>query len=158
MKVIWDELGTEGLEGGFEGICAFGTKGVPLLISFHVRKHECQVKHAGKTHFGLVIQLCAFLFDTLCHSGGKLWVQTWYHYRKSRTRFNLHTLSCSSTASDTHFTLASRARTSTAFRADVDDSWLARKQSCSPCCSAFLDCTTKETRWGLSVLSRCADI
>ena len=70
----------------------------------------------------------------------------------------MHTLSCSSTASDTHFTLASRARTSTALRAEVDESWLARRQSCSPCCSAFLDCTTRETRWGSSSLSRCADI
>lgn len=60
------------------------------------------------------------------------------------------TLSCSRTASDIHLTLASSARTSTAHCADLFDKDLALEHSCSPCCRAFLDCNTKDTRCGCS--------
>jgi hypothetical protein len=60
----------------------------------------------------------------------------------------LYTLSWSRTAAEIHLTLASSAITSTAHCADAFDSELALEQSCSPCCKAFLDCNTRETRCG----------
>lgn len=51
-----------------------------------------------------------------------------------------------------HLTLASTARTSTADCAEALDSSFALTHSCSPCCKAFLDWRTRETRCG-SVIS-----
>jgi len=65
-------------------------------------------------------------------------------------KYMLRTLSCSKTASVIHFTLASRDITSTAHWADAFEATCAREQSCSPCWRAFLDCKTRETRWGCS--------
>ena len=159
MEVVWYKLRAQGFKSRFEGICAFGTKDIPLLSSFHIK--YTQGKTSRRTDLYLFVQLRAFLFDALRHHRGELCGSKRRIVEVSRAwlaHLALHTLSCSNTASDNHFTLASRARTSTAFRADVDESWLARKQSCSPCCSAFLDCTTSVTRWGLSLLCLCVDI
>ena len=118
---------------------------IAVIVSRKIRAGEIP----RGTNLCLFVQLRAFLFDALRHSRGELCGSERRISKVSQgwpARVTLHTLSCSNTASDSHFTLASRARTSTALRADVDESWLARKQSCSPCCNAFLDCSTNVTR------------
>lgn len=160
MEIVWYGLGTQGFEGGFEGIGAFGPEGIPLLLLATQNMDRRKLDRVRAANLGLFMQLCALLFDTLSNNGGELCGSKYSDVSKvsEKTHFDPRTLSCSNTALDSHFTLASRVRTSTALRADDDESWLARKHSCSPCCNAFLDCNTKETMWGSSCPSRCADI
>lgn len=53
--------------------------------------------------------------------------------------YTLWLFSCPSTASQIHFALASRTRTSTTFRTDVDVGWLERGQPRLPCYNTSLD-------------------
>lgn len=66
----------------------------------------------------------------------------------SRTQ-NAVTFSCSSIPFVTQRAFASRASNDAAIRAVVRVSSSARVHSCSPCCNAFLECNTRETRCGV---------
>ena len=66
---------------------------------------------------------------------------------------NMLTFNCSPTASTIHLTLASNSRRSIAHWALAFERWFAREQRASPCCKAFFDWRTRETRGGCENMS-----
>jgi len=94
----------------------------------------------------LLSYLSTFLFN--CFGYTRCELQEHVRFSLEPNESIKRTLSCSPTASTTHLTLASRARTSTAAWADALDAVCARVHRCSPICNAFLDWRTRETKCG----------
>lgn len=110
MEVGWDKLGAEGFEDFLEGVGMFGTRYVPFLSGIIGIGAYRQQKQGSVRESAFVLEHVSLQLFSLHSLRAKEHVSFGLELSESITR----TLSCSPTASTTHLTLASRARTSTA--------------------------------------------